>query len=246
MKDRVAIVTGASGGIGEACARALVRSGARVMLGDIAEDAGRSVAEDLGTAATFAVLDVASERSWEAVWGAARDAYGPPTMLVNAAGIIRRGPLLEVSAEEFMAVTSVNQLGTFLGLKVAGREMSGNGGGSIVNIGSIAAVKGLAGSFAYGASKWAVRGMTFSAANELGPLGIRVNCVNPGPIRTAMTAHYDERMFAGAPLQRMGDPSEVAEVVLFLLSDAASFVTGTELMVDGGVSVPAAVLAPPG
>jgi 3alpha(or 20beta)-hydroxysteroid dehydrogenase len=242
--DGVAIVSGASGGIGAACARVLLERGARVVLADVQQDAGRKLAAEFEPSARFAALDVRSESAWERVWSLATTTFGPPTMLVNGAGVIRRGPMLETSADEFLAVTAVNQLGTFLGMKVAGKAMSGSGGGSIVNIGSIAAVRGLAGSFSYGASKWAVRGMTFSAANELGPLGIRVNCVHPGPIRTAMTQNYAEEQFAGSPLGRMGDPAEVAEVVAFLLSDKAGFVTGADLMIDGGVSLPVAVGSP--
>lgn len=236
----VAIVSGASGGIGEACARTLLEQGDRVLLADVAEEVGRRMVEEFGDTAVFTSLDVTAEQSWEDAWETASRDLGRPTKLVNAAGIIRRTPLLETSVEEFLAVTGVNQLGTFLGLKVVGGHMADQGGGAIVNIGSIAAVRGLSGSASYGASKWAVRGLTFGAAHELGPMGVRVNCVNPGPIRTPMTANYDESNFAKSPMRRMGDPSEVAEVVAFLLSTGSSFVTGTELMIDGGVSLPVA------
>jgi 3alpha(or 20beta)-hydroxysteroid dehydrogenase len=239
------IVSGARGGIGSACARMLVDQGYNVVLADLDGEGAHSLAADLGPTAKFCALDVTSEQDWTRVWAEATEAFGVPTKLVNAAGIIRRGPMVDVTAEEFQLVTAVNQLGTFLGLKTAGTHMPSAGGGAIVNIGSIAAVRGLAGSVAYGASKWAVRGLTFTAAHELGPLGIRVNCVHPGPIRTAMTEHYTPDMFAASPMRRMGDPEEVAEVVAFLLSERSGFVTGTELMIDGGLSLPVAVGPPP-
>jgi 3alpha(or 20beta)-hydroxysteroid dehydrogenase len=238
LDGKVAIITGGARGQGEAEARLFVAEGASVVLTDVLEDEGRTVAKDLGDAARFVPHDVASESDWRRVMATAEDAYGPVTVLVNNAAIHWVRAIEDETLDGFGRILSVNLLGTFLGIRTAIAPMRAAGGGSIVNISSIAGLTGLAWHGAYGSAKWAVRGLTKTAAVELGPDGIRVNSVHPGPIATAMMTPAgitpDEDRFAQLPLRRPGQPAEAAELVLWLASDASSYVTGGEFTIDGG------------
>lgn len=237
LEGRVAVITGAARGQGAADARLLSSAGALVVATDVLEDDGEVLCREIGGSAVFVRHDVTNVAHWENVVKTALDLHGRLDVLVNNAGIHRSKPLLEESQEEFEKVLSVNLVGPFLGIRTVSEPMRRSGGGSIINIASTAGAMGLLGHSSYGSSKWGLRGLTKTAAAELGPMGIRVNAILPGAINTVMmkpvTAETGNR-FASLPLGRHGEPDEIASVVLFLASDASSYMTGAEIVVDGG------------
>lgn len=231
---RCVLVTGAARGLGAEIARRLAAEGATVLAGDVRE-AGAPV-----EGVTPLRLDVTQEADWRAALAEAAR-RGGLRGLVNNAGIYEPRPILQTDAELFERHMRVNALGTFLGLRLCAEPMAAAGGGAVVNMSSVAGQRSPAGAGAYAATKWAIRGLTKSAALEFGPLGVRVNSVHPGLIDTPMTAAIpaDRKAarVAATPLGRIGEAPDVAEAVLYLLADAASFVTGAEITVDGGVSL---------
>jgi 3alpha(or 20beta)-hydroxysteroid dehydrogenase len=238
LDGKVAIITGAARGMGASHARTFIREGASVVLTDRLGEEGRALAAELGDRAAFVEGDVTSAQSWQEVVAAADKRFGPPTVLVNNAGILLLHGLDDVTVEDYRKVVEINQIGVLLGMKAVLPSMRTAGVGSIINIASTMSVRGSLGIFAYGASKWAVRGMTKSAALELAEQNIRVNAVHPSEIATPM---IDEMAAAGSPIdpnilpvKRFGRPEEVSAVVLFLASDESSFVTGADYAVDGG------------
>jgi 3alpha(or 20beta)-hydroxysteroid dehydrogenase len=239
LDGKVAIVTGAARGQGEAEARLFVEQGARVLLGDVLDEPGRVVAKELGDAAEYVRLDVSQEADWARAVAHAEQRFGPVTVLVNNAAIIRPAGIEDTSLDDYMAVINVNQVGTFLGMKAVIPAMKAQRSGSIVNISSIDGVGSKNGLISYTASKFAIRGMTKTAAIELGHYGIRVNSIHPGGVNTAMgnpglDLEMMNAVFAHQAIPRIGEPIEIAYMALFLASDEASYCTGAEFMVDGG------------
>lgn len=240
LDGRVVVVSGGARGLGAVCAGLLVAEGARVVIGDVLHAEGAALAGTLGEACLYTPLDVTDEAAWQAVVALASERFGGVDGLVNNAGIVRTGPLEQTSLADYDAVVRVNQFGCFLGMKSVVGAMRARGGGSIVNISSLAGMQGVAGVIGYVASKYAVRGMTKAAALELGPSGIRVNSVHPGGIDTVLTGSSDfdavdkDAIYASQPIPRIGRPEEVARMVLFLLSDESSYSTGGEFLIDGG------------
>ena len=241
LQGKVAIITGGARGMGAATSRLFVAEGAKVAISDLLDEAGAALAAELGQAARFYRHDVSSEADWSGLVSAVEADLGPVDVLVNNAGILLFKTLLETTREEYEKVLGVNLVGEFLGIKAVGPGMVARGRGAIVNISSVDGMKGANGLAAYSSSKWGVRGLTRVAALELGHKGIRVNSVHPGGVDTIMTNHdsrsraeVDER-FGNVPLQRVGAPEEVAQATLFLASDEASYLTGAEIAVDGGM-----------
>ncbi len=238
LDGKVAIITGAARGMGEREARAFAAEGARVVLTDVRTDDVEAVASSIGDQVCALAHDVSDADAWAEVVSTATDRFGGVDILVNNAGIHRLAPLVEETRADFERVLAVNLIGPFLGMQAVVDPMVARGGGSIVNISSMAGLKGLPAHSAYAASKFGVVGLTQTAAIELGPLGIRVNSVHPGPINTDMLppdpSGNDADRFGFLPLQRAGEPEEVAALVLFLASDESSFITGTQHRIDGG------------
>ncbi|MGA0036473.1 MAG: glucose 1-dehydrogenase [Ilumatobacteraceae bacterium] len=241
LSGLTAIVTGAAGAMGEQEARMLAERGANVVLTDVRQEEGTAIANDIGDAAIFVQHDVSSESGWNTVIETALSTFGSVNVLVNNAAISKAFKLIDTDVDTFDLVYRVNQLGVFLGMKSVVEPMKAAGGGSIINISSVAGLQGTSTIFAYSASKWAVRGMTQSAALELARYKIRVNSVFPGVIDTPMNdanpPGMNEVLVKTTPLRRMGQASEVAEAVVFLASPQASFATGAELAIDGGMSI---------
>ncbi len=244
MSDRfngkIALVTGGSRGQGAAEARLFARDGANVLVCDVLDEEGEATAQAIrnsGGAAEYRRLDVASETDWQAAIDHVSAVYGGLHILVNNAGIgLRRPSMLDVSLEDWNRVLSINLTGAFLGTKAAAPLMREAGGGAIINTGSIA---GRIGHFAtaYTTAKWGLRGLTKSAAMEFAPWNIRVNAVHPGLVDTPLVNESDDFFEAMAwmtPMQRAATPEEIANVVGFLASDEASYMTSADITVDGG------------
>jgi 3alpha(or 20beta)-hydroxysteroid dehydrogenase len=239
LDGKVALITGAARGQGESHARLFVEEGARVAVTDVLDEQGEKVAADLGGDAIWCHLDVSSAADWTAAVSRTVSAFGKLNVLINNAGIWPFGTIEEMPEETFMRTVSVNQLGTWLGIKSVIEPMRAAGGGSIVNTASIAGLIGMPGLGAYVGSKHAIRGISKTAAAELGHDGIRVNSVYPGAIvgdqlPDGVGEEQLETMFAHLPVPRAGRVGDVSAVMLFLASDDSAYCTGTEIVVDGG------------
>ncbi|MFC9269232.1 SDR family NAD(P)-dependent oxidoreductase [Streptomyces zhihengii] len=243
--NQTVLVTGGTGGQGASHVRAYHAEGARVVIADIAEERGTALAAELGDRALYVRLDVTDEASWQAAVAATEERFGPVTVLVNNAGV--QNPPAPVEATDqrvWNRILDINLTGTFLGIKAAAPSLRRAGGGVIVNIASTSGIVGTAHYAPYVTSKWGVRGLTRTAALELGRDGIRVNAIHPGVIATPFITEpaagseapiadfYSPEPFA---IPRLGEPADITRALLWLSSSEASFVTGAEFVVDGGL-----------
>lgn len=243
LSGRVAIVTGANSGIGRGIALELAAAGAKVVVNHRPNDdstrRGLEVVDEIaraGGVAVAAAADISREDDVAQLFRAAHDHFQGVDILVNNAGIEQPAPIQDMTLAQWQKVIDVNLTGTFLGMQHSVEAMKAAGGGSIINISSIEGLRGAVMVHPYVASKWAVRGLTKSAALELGPHNIRVNSVHPGFIRTPMTKHFPDNMLR-IPLGRPGQPDEVATFVVFLASDESRYSTGAEYVMDGGLTL---------
>lgn len=244
LAGKVALITGGARGMGKSHARHFVAEGARVVIGDLLDEQGEAVAAKLGAqACRYVHQDVTSEADWARAVATALDAFGRLDVLVNNAGVLRRAPIAEMPLADFREVLDVNLVGCWLGIKHVIAAMTAVGGGSIINVSSIEGLVGAAGFSAYSASKFAVRGVTKAAAQELGLAGIRVNSVHPGGVLTPMAmamaesfSHADQTgLLNSMPIPRLAEPVEISRLVAFLASDDSSYCTGAEFVADGGM-----------
>jgi len=244
LDGKVALITGAARGMGRSHARHFVAEGARVVIGDVLDEKGSRVAAELGPeVCRYVHHDVTSEADWATAVDTAVTEFGRLDVLVNNAGILHHATIAEMSISDFRRVIDVNLVGCWLGIKHVIDPMTAAGGGSIVNVSSIEGFTGAAGLSAYSASKFALRGVTKAAAQELGPRGIRVNSVHPGAVMTSMAVsaaaafnHVDPKAFIESmPIARFAEPVEISRLVAFIASDEASYCTGSEFVADGGI-----------
>ena len=239
LDNKVAIITGAAQGMGAAHAKRFVEEGAKVVATDLSEEKGQALVDELGENAIFVKQNVTSEEDWVNVVSKAEEVFGPVNILVNNAGISVTKSMMDTSLEEYRRIVEINQVSVFLGMRSVAPSMEKAGNGSIVNISSMCGIVG--GAIGYTDTKFAVRGMTKAAAIELSYKGIRVNSVHPGVIATPMIQQEDAKdvivEFAKTiPLKRIAQPEEVSNLVLFLASDESSYSTGSEFVVDGGLT----------
>jgi 3alpha(or 20beta)-hydroxysteroid dehydrogenase len=242
LAGKIAIVTGGAQGQGAAICRAFVTEGAKVAIADVADEPGALLAKELGENAVFVHHDVSDQGSWEALVAGVTERFGPVSVLVNNAGILRFADIEHQDPAEYELLWRVNTLGCFLGIKAVIPTMRANGGGSIVNASSIEGLAGMPLVAGYTSTKFAIRGLSKAAALELGPDGIRVNSVHPGMIDTGMTRGMganDEAMAWGGSkvaLKRVGVPEDIAPLYVYLASDESGYVTGAEIAIDGGAT----------
>jgi 3alpha(or 20beta)-hydroxysteroid dehydrogenase len=235
LDDRVAVVTGGARGQGAAEARLFATEGAHVYVTDVRVDEGAKTAADVG--GTFIEHDVTSQEQWSAVVDRIVRERGRVDVLVNNAGVLLWATMTQTSLDDWNRLVSINQTGVFLGMQAVAGQMIAQHAGSIINISSIGGMRGSGVCFAYGATKWAVRGMTKGAAQELGPHGIRVNSIHPGIIDTPMMQDgylsLDD-LSRNVPLGRYAQPEEVAKLALWLASEDSAYASGAEFVLDGG------------
>ncbi len=254
LDGKVALISGAARGMGQAEARLFASEGAKVAVCDVVDGEGKAVAEEIGENAIYQHLDVTAEEQWAEAIDVTCAAFGKLNVLVNNAGIAESAPLEDMSLESYRRVTEVNQTGVFLGMRSVVKAMTEAGGGSILNVSSIDGMIGMNNLMSYVASKWAVRGMTKAAAMELAGRGIRVNSIHPGFILTQMGVPegvaaadihgvIDTYATQMAPMGRSGTPDDIAKLALFLASDDSAYSTGSEFVADGGLT---AGYPPPG
>ncbi len=241
--DLKVLVTGGTGGIGSATARLLAAGGASVAIADLDLHRGQQLAHEIGPAVTALALDVTDAAAWDQTVAQAEEELGGLNALFNNAGIATYGTTADCAPDAFRRTIDVNLTGVFLGMRAVTPALRRAGGGVIVNTSSTAGMLGYPNLIAYVASKWAVRGMTKAAALDLGPDGIRVVSVHPGPVRTPMTEGLSDSAVAGLPLPRLGQPEEVARLVRFLMTEA-TWSTGSEFLIDGGESIGKPVAKP--
>lgn len=238
LDGKIALITGGARGQGRQEAERFAAEGATVYITDVLDEVGAATAVALGDAVTFLHHDVTSEADWAAVVEAIVEAHGRIDVLVNNAGIFSMTPSLDTTIEAWNQMVAINQTGVFLGIRDVGRVMCEQGSGSIINISSVAGLGGVGGAHAYAATKWAVRGMSKSAALEFASRGVRVNSVHPGIIETDMLHQFGgavDRITEAIPMGRTASADEVANVVLFVASDEASYCSGHEFVVDGAM-----------
>jgi len=240
VKGKVALITGAAQNMGAADAKRLIEEGAKVMITDVLDEKGEAMAKALGPNARYLHHDVSKEADWKRVVAETEAAFGPVSVLVNNAATALKGPIETMEEADYRRIVDINQVSVFLGMKSVIPSMKRAGGGSIINISSTAGLVGQAEMLAYTATKFAVRGMTKSAAIELAPFNIRVNSVHPGVIAKPDSGlrpgleEYIKQLASMAPAARIANPDEIATVVLLLASDECRFATGAEFVVDGG------------
>lgn len=247
LDDKVVIITGGARGMGASHARHFVAEGARVVIGDVLDAEGEALAASLGDRAVYTHHDVTSPDDWTAVVSLAVSELGGLDGLVNNAGVLAFKAMADMDVAEFRRILDINLTGAWLGLQTVTDVLAKSGSGSVVNVSSINGFVGAAGLTAYTASKFAVRGLTKAAAQELGPSGIRVNSIHPGGIATPMTQRpadaergggsgaSEAEAFARVPISRWGQPEEVSPLAAFLVSDLSTYCTGSEFVVDGGL-----------
>lgn len=239
LSGKIAIITGAAQGMGASHAKLFVEQGAKVVLTDLNEEKGQAFAAELGENAVFVKQNVANEADWANVVTVAEEKFGPVNVLVNNAGITMAKKIVDASIEDYRRIVEINQVSVFLGMKAVLSSMQKAGGGSIVNVSSMNGL--VAGAIGYTDTKFAVRGMTKAAAMEFAEYGIRVNSVHPGVIATPMVVQEDTKAAVEAfakhiPLGRVAQPEEVSNMVLFLASDDSTYSTGSEFVIDGGMT----------
>jgi len=239
LQDKVAIITGAAQGMGAAHAKKFIDEGAKVVITDLNAEKGQALAKELGDNAVFVKQNVTSTEDWEKVVAETEKVFGQVDILVNNAGITMAKSILKMTEEEYRRIVDINQVSVFLGMKTVVPAMQKAGGGSIVNISSMNGIVG--GAIGYTDTKFAVRGMTKAAALECANYGIRVNSVHPGVIATPMVVQKDTKAAVEAfsktiPMKRLAESQEVSNMVLFLASDDASYSTGSEFIIDGGLT----------
>lgn len=244
LEGKVALITGGARGMGAAEAELFVANGATVVITDVLDEVGAETAKRLSSGSGTCVFihhDVTSEADWSAVVAEVLQSFGQIDILVNNAGIFEQGSILDTTLEAYRRTIDINQVGVFLGMKAVAAHMAGRRKGSIINISSVAGMAGTPGFVAYGASKWAVRGMTKGVAKELAPHGVRVNSIHPGIIDTPMLQTFEaagegvrEAVRTRIPLGFEAEPIHVANLALYLASDESAYSTGSEFIVDGG------------
>jgi len=237
LDDKVAIITGAASGMGESHARKFIEEDAKVVIADIADE-GQNLADDLGDNARFMKLDVTDEENWKTIVQETEEVFGPVDVLVNNAGVSGPGvPISDHTEKNFKNVTDINQLAVFFGMKAVYPSMKTTDKGSIINVSSAAAFMGTPNTIAYTGSKFAVRGMTKVAAKEFGADDIRVNSVHPGPVATGMfDVETQQKQAETLPIGRVGEEEEITNMIVYLASDESTYSTGSEFIVDGGMS----------